>query len=573
MSKLAELLVKAEDDANNSKKWFELGRYAVDRYVIGVGLQAMRKAALLESENPDILDYFGRALNRARKLDEAAQVYDRAIKLAPERASIWTGYAIVQLHLGNVSKSGECFKRALDLDPGFPWAVLGYTTHLGISGQSSKIISVFKKAVEVNPNSSQNWAYLADTLEILGDSEGCKVGLSEAINRLKESPPDEHRRVLSMMVRSKRSNDAIRLAKEIIKEDPDNLGVYGPMISWCVQNDPGEGKRLLDYALSIDPNNSSIKPDGARLLLKTGNIRGALGLIESIRQDMPDSPVTDLIMSGLPEDIQVEQQDDSSLQFLLLAKQLEAIRNNIETFKIDKHMNSLQEDQARKEARHVIDSLRGLYSTYIWHIYINLFDKEGWSFVRERMLLALKDVEPEDAFLLKVGILDSLEMVEFAGYDGDLAEVLKTVSDNIGKRDVTDKIYRRLVEAVKSQIENGGPTLFLDVERLAYTEGASLIPMILTARKKELEKARVRVVDKTANLAELWKTSYGFDIITALEIGLSTDMYGLERIKTSMEDINLPLKIDNKDKISGISVSEALWKFISRHAERTDENE
>ncbi len=576
MSRIAELLVMADDDNKNAQKWFELGRFAVDRYVIGIGLQAMRNAADLDPNNVEILDYFARALNRARELNEAVEVYERALGIDPSRASLWAGYAVVQGHIGNLRKSSEYFKKAVEMDPGNAWGVFGHSTHMGLSGQRNAIIPLLNRAVEANPASGQLWMYLSDMLRMFGDTEGSRVALAEAIARMKDSHPDEHRRGLSMMVRSERSSEAIRIAREIIKEDPDNLGVYGPMISWCADNDPIEGKKLLEYALKLDPNNSSIKPDGAKLLMKTGDIRGAFNMIESIRQDMPNSPVADALLATLTHEYMPakEQLDDIPLALEFLLKKIDSSQSLIEKFELDKHKDSIQMDLARKEARRLIDGLRGLYSTTVWHVYVKLWEKEGWSFVRNRMKEALERAADEEKFLLKVGILDSLGMVEFAGFDGDFVNILTSVRGSAEQKEVSDQLYTKLVESVRKQIDDGGPSIFLDIERLAYTEGASLIPIILDARNRELEHANLIIQDKRVDLTELWKTSYGFDILTALDMRQETDMFGLERIRSSMEAIGLPVHTDAKTTRTRLSISDELWAFIKNHMNRSpDESE
>jgi tetratricopeptide (TPR) repeat protein len=580
---MAELLVEAEDNPGNFEYWFELGKFAIDRYVIGIGLEAMRKADSLSPDNPDVLDYLGRALNRARELEEAARVYQKALKITSEMPSLWAGYAVVSSHLGKMSRSLECFRKSVELDPGYPWGVFGYTTHLGLSPQRGQIVPILKRAVEVNPDSGQLWMSLSNMMSLFGDPEGGRVALEEAIRRIADSPPDEHRRALSLMMNTERADDAVQIAREIIKKDPDNLGVYGPVITWCADNDPEEGKKLLDYALSIDPNNSSIKPDGVKLLMKAGDIPGAFRMLDSIKQEMPNSPVASALMAVLAKEIDLEKLDadsDSGLPMSLniLFRTLEASAELRDTFKLDEIKEELEKDHKLQESRHVIDDLRGLYSTTVWHLYTRLVEKEGWPYVKQRMVDSLKQVKPEEKFQAKFGVLDSLGLIEFAGYDGDVGELLKKLPDDCSFEDVGDRLYDLLIEEVADQIEEEGPSLFLDVERLAHTKGIILIPHILEAKKRELEDSRVYVSETKVDLRDLWKTSIGFDILTALEMRLETDIYGLERIKQSLEGIgmevsavNIPMKDyknDMAEKQMTVKMSEEMKAFVYNHAQR-----
>ncbi|MHA2115722.1 MAG: tetratricopeptide repeat protein [Candidatus Thorarchaeota archaeon] len=584
MSRMAELLVKAEDNPDNFEHWFDLGKFAIDRYVIGVGLEAMRKADSLSPNNPDVLDYLARALNRARELDEAADVYQRALKITNEMPGLWAGYAVVCSHLGNMGKSLECFRKAVEVDPGYAWGVFGYTTHLGLSPQRGQILPILKRAVEVNPDSGQLWMSLSNMMGLFGDPEGSRVALDEAVRRIANSPPDEHRRALSMMMRSERSDDAIRIAREIIKKDPDNLGVYGSVITWCADNDPEEGKKLLDYALKIDPNNSSIKPDGVILLTKAGDIPGALRILDTIKQEMPNSPVASALMATLAQEIDFDKLDEDSetsipLSLEILYRTLNSSEELRDTFKLDELKEDLAKNHGMQESRHVIDELRGLYSTTVWHLYTRLVDKEGWPYVRKRMIESLRQVSPDEKFQAQFGVLDSLDLIEFAGYDGDVCELLKQIPEDRPFEDVGNLLYEMLIEEVSKQIKKDGPTLFLDVERLAHTKGVILIPHILEAKNKELEDARVYISETQVDLRDLWKTSIGFDILTALEMRLETDIYGLERIKQSLEGIGMKVSavsISKKEFKEGmaekqktVKMSDEMQSFVYAHANRT----
>ncbi|MGY5863467.1 MAG: hypothetical protein RTV41_02625 [Candidatus Thorarchaeota archaeon] len=584
MSSMAELLVTAEDNPDKFEHWFDLGKFAIDRYVIGIGLEALRKADSLSPNNPDVLDYLARALNRARELDEASEIYQRALSITSEMPSLWAGFAVVCSHLGNMQKSMECFRKAVEIDPGFAWGVFGYTTHLGLSPQRGQIIPILKRAVEVNPDSGQLWMSLSNMLSLFGDPEGGRVALDEAVRRIADSPPDEHRRALSMMMRSERPDDAIRIAREIIKKDPDNLGVYGAVITWCAHNDPEEGKKLLEYSLKIDPNNSSIKPDGVILLAKAGDVPGALRMLDTIKQDMPNSPVGSALMATLAKEIDFEKLDADSenaipLSLEILYRTIDSSAKLRDTFKLDELKEDLEKNHRMQESRHVIDELRGLYSTTVWHLYTRLVDKEGWQYVRKRMIETLQQMKPEEKFQAHFGVLDSLDLIEFAGYDGDVCELLKQIPEDCPFDDVGDLLYDMLIDEVSEQIKKEGPTLFLDVERLVHTKGVILIPHILERKKREIEDARVYICETQVDLRDLWKTSIGFDILTALEMRLETDIYGLERMKQSLEGIGMKVSIvsiskkEFKDgmaeKQRTVKMSDEMQSFVYAHAKRT----
>ena len=580
MSKIAELFLEAESSPTSYEKWLDLGRYAVDRYVTSIGLEAMKKAADRAPTNPEVLDYYARVLNRARRLDKAAAVYRRAIEIDPNRPSLWTGYGVVLGHLGQREKIENCCTRALEIDPGYAWAAFVMIPVLGLSGRIAQILPILKNAIAANPGSSQLWMSYSDMLSMMGDASGSEIAFTEALSKVETSPPDEQRRSLSSMMKGPRGEVAIEVARKIVKEDPDNLGVYGPIVMWCIENDLDEGKRLLEHAFHIDPNNSSLKPEAAQLLMKSGDYKGAKSIIDSIRRDMPDSPVADALELTIRE--YYTPADDASdivevLQMYLNSNK--AAKSLTDSFELDKHENrkALEWDVTRKVARGVIDDVRGLYSTTVWHLYFDLLSKEGWPRIRDRMVSTLKENTGSDLFNARVGILDSLSMVELSGFDGDLAPLILSAPDSSNKNEIGDYIYDQLVALIKTQIEKAGPTLFLDVERLSQTAGASLIPSILDNRQREMREVKVRVTTDAIDLRQLWLTSYGYDILSGLDFGLETDAIGLKKLDSVLDSAGFKLNTETSDSVIGdeelTNVSDTLRSFVFSHAMNQLNNE
>lgn len=113
------LLEEAEKHPDNLDKWLDLAKYAIDRYLVGLGEKAIRHAVKLDPENEEVLDLFGKMLNRTRKMKKSLQHYKNAVKLYPHNASLLTGLATANYHLGNHQEASRRYEEALDIDPGF----------------------------------------------------------------------------------------------------------------------------------------------------------------------------------------------------------------------------------------------------------------------------------------------------------------------------------------------------------------------------------------------------------------------------------------------------------------------
>jgi len=62
-------------------------------------------------------------------------------------------------------------------------------------------------------------------------------------------------------------------------------------------------------------------------------------------------------------------------------------------------------------------------------------------------------------------------------------------------------------------------------------------------------------------LRELWLTAYGYEILSAMRFGLTTDSKGFEQITTAFSEINLDLNYD-KTARSGVQMSRELRESI-----------
>jgi hypothetical protein len=118
---------------------------------------------------------------------------------------------------------------------------------------------------------------------------------------------------------------------------------------------------------------------------------------------------------------------------------------------------------------------------------------------------------------------------------------------------------------LERQLNEDGPTLFLDIEKMQKTSASKLIPIIVEQRKYELENSTLLVKGSTVFLRPLWLTHYGFQILSATGMGMTTDLEGLEILRKSFAELDLELSTRKvsvaKDVYEG-SASPGMQKFI-----------
>jgi hypothetical protein len=129
----------------------------------------------------------------------------------------------------------------------------------------------------------------------------------------------------------------------------------------------------------------------------------------------------------------------------------------------------------------------------------------------------------------------------------------------------------------------------LDIGKMVNTPAAVLIPRIVELRKRELEQTIVPIIGKklaihdvymneigmttdpkdSVQLDELWLTAYGFQVLLSLQLGLTTDLEGLHRIKVVMQRLGLNLRtefIKNPMVSQRAKMSDAMYSLLMKRA-------
>lgn len=152
---------------------------------------AAAERACTAASSPDRLAALARALQRADRLDAAAETWRRVVAIEPRRADAWIGLGSVLHALGRSREAAGCFDRALGLEPDHPDAL----TNLGVLerrlGQAELAVWYHRRAVELHPRHLAATTNLGATLLDVGRiDEGIEV-LRRAI-RIAPDHADAH---------------------------------------------------------------------------------------------------------------------------------------------------------------------------------------------------------------------------------------------------------------------------------------------------------------------------------------------------------------------------------------------
>ena len=207
---------------------------------------------------------------------------------------------------------------------------------------------------------------------------------------------------------------------------------------------------------------------------------------------------------------------DYILRFVMTRKELE------------KRFRLYRPDRAPWTATPVI--IWNKYEMLFTPYYANFSSKPlQWSDIRDRIDTILGQVSEEQWFPIQRGLMMGLSLDELQGYDGDPRNLLEGTSGKMGFEQARQTIFENAIGLIEEQVENGGSTLFLGIDAMKTTRASKLIPKIVEARKREIEKVLVLTKGSKAIIDSLWLSHYGFMILDVLNIR-STNQFGDELI-------------------------------------------
>jgi hypothetical protein len=200
-----------------------------------------------------------------------------------------------------------------------------------------------------------------------------------------------------------------------------------------------------------------------------------------------------------------------------------------------------------------------------WELYKNQYSETDWNLLKSRLHQLIKKIETEYWFHLQKGLLEGLGMEELSGYDGDPANIISSISNNLTLSQAMPRIYESVTNLLEQQIIHGGPTIFLDVNEFRKTAASRLIPLIVREREKETESTRIPIRGNKVLLRSLWFTAYGFDILRALDLSLETDIHGLAQVEANLRKVGLTIRkeeVDDSFEFIRPDISRSMENFI-----------
>ncbi|MFQ5834211.1 MAG: hypothetical protein ACE5H4_16020 [Candidatus Thorarchaeota archaeon] len=190
----------------------------------------------------------------------------------------------------------------------------------------------------------------------------------------------------------------------------------------------------------------------------------------------------------------------------------------------------------------------------------------GWPKARDTLKTALLTICRGQWFAVNRIILQLADAEELIGYDGDMIEILDTISQVDKIEDLQQKTSEAVIPLVQSQVANGGSTHFFDVDAMRTRPSMVLVSQILDARRKEFVQAAALALrsDEKMDDSLLPETTYGLGIITGMEIVLADPEYNGRREQDPLKEVLENLEVSKEELDIAISKPPSRIRFSNR---------
>lgn len=229
------------------------------------------------------------------KLEEAAELYRRAVEADPEDALAQYNLGFVLIRFGQRDEAEKRFRKAIELDPDYRNAHYNLASVLAQDGRWEKAAEHYERAVEIDPEDYLAHLEWATALAAAGKLDRAVV---EAERILEEAPKyepavrAETRVLLGRLAASRGSGtaalDQFRLAVEEAPEDAKALQALAGELARLGRYEEAVG--ILDRAVTSDPEAIRARFGRAMALIFGGREADARRTLESDLRAVGEAP-------------------------------------------------------------------------------------------------------------------------------------------------------------------------------------------------------------------------------------------------------------------------------------------
>jgi tetratricopeptide (TPR) repeat protein len=274
-------------DAQRSIAGLELHRGDLDAL-----LRTAQQIIKAQPYSPDGFLLKGIADLARRKYTDAQQDAKQAAQRSPQNPAPLVQLGNIQLAQKHYPDAEKCFQQALDKDPSSTEGLSGLMNTYVAENQPDKAISAANAQIAKAPNNSNFYDLLGTALfDAKKDLPGADGALRKAIE-LDKNNVDALEKLGKVQVQEGSADKALALYQQSIKDNPREVMFYilcGELYE--AKKDWEQAKSMYQQALSVSPDHPLASNNLAYVILEQGgNVDVAMGMAQTARRGMPDSP-------------------------------------------------------------------------------------------------------------------------------------------------------------------------------------------------------------------------------------------------------------------------------------------
>jgi tetratricopeptide (TPR) repeat protein len=255
-------------------------------------LQTAQQIITGQPYSPDGFILKGIADLARQKYSDAQQDAEQAAQRAPQSPAPFVQMGNIQLAQKHYADAEKFYQQALDKDPSSAEGLSGLMNTYFAQKQFDKAIAAANAQIAKSPNNA-NFYDLLGTALFNGkkDLPGAEAALHKAIE-LDKNNSDAIEKLGKVQVQQGAADKALALYQQSIKDNPRDVTFYilsGELYE--AKKDWDHAKGMYQQALSISPDHPLASNNLAFVMLEQGgNVDVAMGLAQTARRGMPDSP-------------------------------------------------------------------------------------------------------------------------------------------------------------------------------------------------------------------------------------------------------------------------------------------
>jgi len=274
-------------DAQRSLAGLEMRRGDIDGL-----LQTAQQIIKAEPSSPDGFLLKAVAELARQKYSDAQQDAEQAALRAPQSPTPSVQLGNIQLVQKHYAEAEKFFQQALDKDPSSSEGLGGLMNTYVAQKQPDKAIAAAYTQIAKTPNNSSFYDLLGTALfNGKKDLAGAETNLRKAID-INKNNVDALEKLGKVKIQEGSTDQALALYQQSIKDNPREVTFYilcGELYE--AKKDWDHAKSMYQQALTVSPDHPLASNNLAYVILEQGgNVDVAMGMAQTARRGMPDSP-------------------------------------------------------------------------------------------------------------------------------------------------------------------------------------------------------------------------------------------------------------------------------------------